>query len=219
MDAREYKKRSCEQPNDDGCFRMVGGLQAKRPATETDALLAKELNELSLDEREKVYEDIHGIPRLVEEEPVFVDKALDGLEEALSKIPKKVAYNQALFLSPTYVQDPKFRLMFLRAELFHVERAASRVVSYFEQKLELFGIDKLGRDIRYEDLDDDDRAAVMTGALQILPEKDRSGRLIAWGCLKDQKYRHWKNQVRTARRGLAARGRFRKTTSLTKLST
>jgi hypothetical protein len=193
------------------------GLQAKTPATETDALLAKELNELSLDEREQVYEDIHCIPRLVEEEPVFVAKALDSLEEAISKIPKKAAYNQAFFLSPKYIQDPKFRLMFLRVELFHVERAASRVVAYFEQKLELFGIDKLGRDIGYGDLDDDDQVAVMTGAFQFLPDKDRSGRPIAWGFLKVQKYRHWKNQVRTARRGLA-RGPFRKTKSLTKLN-
>ena len=41
-----------------------------------DALLAKEMNSLSLVERERVFEDIHAVPRQFEETPESVEKAL-----------------------------------------------------------------------------------------------------------------------------------------------
>ena len=34
---------------------------------EVSAVLAKEMNQLSVEEREKVFEDVHGIPRVVDE--------------------------------------------------------------------------------------------------------------------------------------------------------
>jgi hypothetical protein len=171
--------------SDAGCFsslfcgdRSTMGARAKKPTSNADLLSAKEMNELSLDEREHVYEDIHGIPRVVEEEPGFIAQKLEALEEELAKIPKKPAYDRALFLSPRYVKRHSFRLMFLRAENFHTEKAALRVVKYFERKLELFGEEKLVKAIDQDDLNEDDQAVLSSGVMHFLRSKDRSGRPV-----------------------------------------
>jgi hypothetical protein len=167
-----------------GCFslfcgeRSTMGARAKKPTLNADLLLAKEMNELSLSEREHVYEDIHGIPRVVKEEPVFIAKKLEALEEELAKIHKKPAYDRALFLSPRYVKRHSFRLMFLRAENFHTERSALRVVKYFERKLELFGVEKLVKAIAQDDLNEDDQAVLSSGVMHFLRSKDRTGRPV-----------------------------------------
>jgi hypothetical protein len=95
--------------------------QHKKPALNADLLMAKELNELSLEEREQVYEDIHGIPRLVEEDSAFVNNSLLQLDQALSSLTKKAAYDKAFFLSPNHVSSPKMRIMFLRANNFQID--------------------------------------------------------------------------------------------------
>jgi hypothetical protein len=167
----------------------------KRPTYNVDVLMAKEMNELSLEERERVFEDIHGIPRVVEEEPDFVAESLIGLEEEICRIKKKPAYNRAMFLSPKYVKDRK--LMLLRSDCFETRKAAVRLVSYFECKLDLFGIEKLVKRIELDDLDNDDQHALLSGSIQFLPSKDRTGRSIIFNAQKYQQYNHWTNQVRT----------------------
>ena len=68
--------------------------------------------------------------------------------------------------------------MFLRAESFDPYNAASRMVRFFDEKYELFGADKLTKDITQDDLDPDDIAALERGVYQELPEKDCAGRKV-----------------------------------------
>ena len=77
-----------------------------------------------------------------------------------------------------YVLDKKFRLKFLRAEKFDAALAASRLVLHFEEKLELFGEDLLGREIQLSDLDQDDLDTLNMGYLQVLPEPDTNNRKV-----------------------------------------
>lgn len=86
---------------------------------EAASVVAQQMNEMSaLEERERVYEDIHGVSDMITEEPpLFVTQSLEKMEEGIGRIRKKIAYERALFLSPSYVQNFKFRLMFLRCEL------------------------------------------------------------------------------------------------------
>jgi hypothetical protein len=145
----------------------------------TSAMLAKEMNLLSVEEREKVLEDVHGIARAVDEPLDYVKNSLVLLEEELSKIARnKVAFDLAKFQSKEYVSSEKLRLMFLRAESFNAYKAASRMVSFFDEKYKLFGADKLTKDIGLADLDPDDIAALETGFYQVLPEKDCAGRKV-----------------------------------------
>jgi hypothetical protein len=145
---------------------------------ETEALFAQELNKLSMQERDEVLQDIHGVSDVMNEEPAFVRKQFQQLEDELSRISDKEAYLQAKLLHEEYVTNQKFLLMFLRADAFQVKLAAARIVAFFQAKLDLFGPDKLGRDITLSDLNEDDIRCLESGYAQVLPERDRAGRAI-----------------------------------------
>jgi hypothetical protein len=68
--------------------------------------------------------------------------------------------------------------MFLRAESFDPYNAASRMVQFFEEKYELFGANKLTKDITLDDLDLDDIITLENGFYQVLPEKDCAGHKV-----------------------------------------
>jgi hypothetical protein len=146
----------------------------------SSALLAKEMNQLSVDEREKVLEDVHGISRAVDEPLDFVKNSLVLLEQELSKILacNKVAFDLAKLQSKEYVSSEKLRLMFLRAESFDAYAAAAHMVRFFDEKYKLFDPEKLSKDIVLADLDTDDIAALERGFYQLLPEKDCAGRKV-----------------------------------------
>ena len=143
-----------------------------------DSLLAKEFSNLSVQERSKTYEELHGVDECVEETPVFVEKALQELDEEISKIRRKSAYELAEQQNKEFVTNPQFRIKFLRASSFHPGRAAARLVGYFEGILKYFGECLLTKRIEYSDLDRDDQACVRAGHLQVLPSRDQSGRVV-----------------------------------------
>jgi hypothetical protein len=142
-------------------------------------MLAEEMNQLSVEEREQVLEDIHGIARAVDEPLDFVENSLMLLEQEVSKTSRnKIAFDLAKFQSKEYVSSEKLRLMFLRAESFDAYNAASRMIRFFDEKHKLFGPDKLTNDIVLADLDPDDIGALEKGIYQVLPEKDCAGRKV-----------------------------------------
>mmetsp|Transcript_13007 Transcript_13007/g.20941 ORF Transcript_13007/g.20941 Transcript_13007/m.20941 type:complete len:477 (+) Transcript_13007:249-1679(+) len=163
----------------------------------TDKYLARELQSLSIDELERVYEEIHGVAKTVEEDPKFVEEKLESLEGELKKIKDKTAYERALFLSPRYVRDPLFRKMFLRADSFDVRKAAARMINYFQYKMELFGEEKLVKKITLEDLTPDDMDELMSGSFQFLEEKDRCGRAVCFLMQRLVRYKTWQSKLRT----------------------
>jgi hypothetical protein len=137
------------------------------------------MNQLSIEEQEKVLEDVHGIARAVDEPLDYVKNSLVLLEQELSKITRnKVAFDLAKSQSKEYVTSEKLQLMFLRAESFDADKAASRMVRFFHEKYKLFGAEKLTKDIVLADLDPDDIAALESGVYQMLPEKDCAGRKV-----------------------------------------
>ena len=111
---------------------------------------------LSNQEKESALSDLHGCPDIPQEDPEMVAKKLAQLDAELRKKtepmmkqddcygssnkdrnPSVAAYTQAYQQNKEYVQDKKFRLAFLRAETFDVKEATQRLLSFFEQKLEL----------------------------------------------------------------------------------
>ena len=196
--------KSCGLANDqqneatkDQLAKMVGA---------DDVIGGKEFNELSKEEREQIIEEIHGVADLkIEEGPDLIERSMRNLDDELKRVTKyesRVAYERAAFLAPRLVKNRDFRLMFLRADIFDAKKAARRMTNYFQSKVELFGEDKLLKDITLEDLDEDDLATLMTGGFMLLPSKDRSGRTIMFVSQKYLKYKSWKNLVRHKRRHL-----------------
>ena len=88
----------------------------------------------------------------------------------------------------SYVEDPKFRLKFLRADRYDARKAAGRFIRFFDFKLELFGEEALARRITWNDLQPEDQAALKKGYLQRLPIRDRAGRAIFCSVYDGQEY-------------------------------
>lgn len=72
------------------------------PQEDVDISMAREMNSLSIAKSECLYEDIHGVSRVIEETPELVNAALAALEQEISRIgqKQKLAYEQALFMNP-----------------------------------------------------------------------------------------------------------------------
>jgi hypothetical protein len=195
-----FHKKKEEKPAEDKETIVEAGASDNHQE-DVDTILASALSKLSLQEREKAYEEIHGVDLTVEEKPELVADRLEAMEAELQKIHKKPAYDLALQRNKEYVTDRKLRLQFLRAECFDAKKAAARLVKCLEGKLELFGPEVMARPIYLSDLDSDDLEPLQSGFLQFLPARDRSGRAVIVDMMKsDLKcYKRTINMVRTAK--------------------
>jgi hypothetical protein len=167
---------------------MAVPLSSQREIEHAEDLLVEEWTHLSLEARERAQEDVHCVPSddVIEEEPDFVAKSIAQMNDEIGKKRKKFAYERALFLSPCYVNDQDFSLMFLRSTDFQPRKAADCMLAFFELKLELFGIEKLAKQITLDDLSQEDLESLKSGASQFLLEKDRGGRAVYCGLLKSR---------------------------------
>lgn len=164
---------------------------------DADALLANELNQMSLEERERTYEEIHGVGRILEETTEMIDHHLQQMDFALNRLPLNAAYMLAIQRDPEYITNPRFRLMFLRSTNFNVDMAAQKLLDFFQGKLELFGQQTLTRSLYLSDLDPDDLACLKSGAYQLLPGRDSAGRavIVDFHLIVEKCYKHPKNLV------------------------
>lgn len=148
--------------------------------------IAREYQELPPTQQNQVWSDLTGSETATilqtDESPEAIHLAIGELAYEIDKIPTKhkQAFEMALANFPDFVNDPSFILRFLRAERFDANLTAARLVLHFEQKLELFGPDKLGREILLSDLEEDDMDCINRGYLQILHKKDFSGRNVVF---------------------------------------
>jgi hypothetical protein len=144
-----------------------------------ESSFAKELNRLSLAEREKAYYDLHGVADVIEETPVGIDKSLADLEDEICKLEdNKNAYEMAKKVNPEYICGRQFRLKFLRAGRFVPKDAATRLVGFLEEKFKLFGPKPLARELLLSDLNQDDMVLLRAGYFSVVPLTDSAGRVI-----------------------------------------
>ena len=147
--------------------------------TFADSLIAKEMNQLSTEDREKVYYDLHGVCDEIEETTEMINESISQLEVELRNLKSKEAYELAKLMDREYVEDRDFRLKFLWADRFNATEAALRLARHFQAKLDLFGRSKLVKDIVQDDLDEDDMEALYAGFTQVLPVRDSAGRAVS----------------------------------------
>lgn len=138
--------------------------------------------QLSFKERSNISEEIHGVRSLAVDENLFVrEKGLTRLHYELDILPHghKIAYEKARSVPATYVNNPNFRLRFLRAELFNAKKAAKRMTTYLDLLLKNFGNEVLQRPLRITDFKaKGEKACLRSGIVQLLPYRDRSGRRV-----------------------------------------
>jgi hypothetical protein len=141
-----------------------------------------EIHQLSVKDRNDIQEEIHGVNSMaVEENPQIVDNALTELRMEISFLPpaERAAYDRAVFqLNSRYIQSKEFGLKFLRADLFDIKKAATRIAIHVGLLLEFFGDVGLVRPLRWDDLTKEVQDGIKEGKIQILPSRDRAGRLV-----------------------------------------
>lgn len=100
-----------------------------------------------------------------------------ALDEVSSSAPT-MSTNARKRLMYSYIFHKDFRLRFLRADLFDAKKAAHRYLRCIECLLRYYGSYALQRPLTYEDLGKHCQDASKTGFFQILPSRDRAGRLV-----------------------------------------
>eukprot|EP00538_Stauroneis_constricta_P011329 CAMPEP_0119553734 /NCGR_PEP_ID=MMETSP1352-20130426/6412_1 /TAXON_ID=265584 /ORGANISM="Stauroneis constricta, Strain CCMP1120" /LENGTH=637 /DNA_ID=CAMNT_0007600195 /DNA_START=15 /DNA_END=1924 /DNA_ORIENTATION=- len=145
------------------------------------SILAHKMDEMTLEERCRVYEDIHGVNPVLEETESFLAAKLDDLDMELAMIKTKPAYDHAKQLNGAYITNKQLRACFLRCSDFDSRKAAKHLVGWCELKMELFGPVVMGRDLRMSDLCPISRDMLETGVHQFLRKKDSAGRLVICG--------------------------------------
>lgn len=88
----------------------------------SDADLAKDMNALTFEEREKISEDIHGVSGVIEEPEPFIRDKIKAFHEVIAnlsaQVVKRAAWDRAVFLRPSLASDRDLALLFLRATRF-----------------------------------------------------------------------------------------------------
>jgi hypothetical protein len=175
-------------PNSEG-ENDVHGLSKK-----IDDLLTKELQSLSIQQRTKVQEEVHGVANLCpEENPVMIEEALKSMQQHLDAIRNKNVYDQLSSFS--YLNTRRWRLKFLRCELFDCKMAAERLVRFTEYMSQEYDLEVLERPLRLSDLETKCGAigkevmnSFKSGHAQLLPFRDRSGRRVIAAHLKRRSF-------------------------------
>lgn len=144
-----------------------------------EEMLAKEMAQLSMKDRNAAYNDVHSVPDVIPETPEYLSQKFAEFDNELQRIAyKSVPYQRAQQQSPEYLQNKNFRLQFLRATDFDVPAAALRVHLFLNEKMELFGETKLTKEITQDDLSLEDMTTMESGAMQLLPLPDRGNRPV-----------------------------------------
>ena len=141
-----------------------------------DEIVARQMAGLSMEDREKILFDIHGVAEEVPETDIEVK--LDEFNNYLRHIPSRDALDMAIQLGPDYVTNRDFQVSFLRADSLDSYKAAQRFARHFQAKLDLFGPALLVKDITQDDLDPETLDTLYAGLVQYLPLRDRAGRLV-----------------------------------------
>jgi uncharacterized protein YaaR (DUF327 family) len=152
----------------------------------TDAMLVRELNQLSVKDREDALEEIHGVHAsdMAKKDKEKLPGALQQLQLELDRLvqnsahPEVAAHKQALQQNSRYVIDEMLRTKFVRADRYDAAAAAVRMIKWFDMGLELFGPVALMRPVRFLDLSANAKQIYMAGDSYVLPTRDPIGRLI-----------------------------------------
>eukprot|EP00934_Nitzschia_sp_Nitz4_P005336 Nitzschia sp. Nitz4//scaffold60_size111251//36487//38209//NITZ4_004143-RA/size111251-processed-gene-0.22-mRNA-1//1//CDS//3329555552//5326//frame0 len=152
-----------------------------------DQVVARDLNQLNSEQREKILHDIHGIfGNDVYNDPpqqVVSDKVNELLQILgnRSKQNRAHGYSLAVSIKPSYVHNNNFLCMFLRTDDWNPERAANRIVLHFDVKLSIYGSELLCKDVTQDDLTPGALEALYSGYIQDLPIRDTAGRVVSVG--------------------------------------
>lgn len=164
-----------------------------------DGCMQREFRKLPPKKKQEVMNDVYGTlgEESFGESVAVISDSLCKFDHHLERLMEKSAVSSQIRLhAPNMFESETFRLGFLRTDNYDEKAAVQRFLRFFERKNELFGEDKLGQEILFEDLDDADIEAMRHGGFQPLPQRDRNGRQMFFSRHNNWKYKDAKNLLR-----------------------
>jgi hypothetical protein len=164
---------------------------------EMEALLSEAVKQLTFEERQRQQEALHGVEDETIEDEALINSALQELDSHLMHrgYNGRSAYEKAERMDSQYVGATALRLMFLRCNQCDAKASAGQMLQFFEIKQQLFGVEKLVKEITIEDLDADDLASLNCGYFRIIG-RDQSSRHIFLGIPSLRSFKTLKNELR-----------------------
>jgi hypothetical protein len=193
------------------------------PPQKATEIVAEALQSMPMEKREQVVRDLYGVEDTIPNDPGtqhclnhnhpvtiptikdanLLDSKLQEMEDHLQLLKathrwniKLAALEMAEAQNLPFTQDQKFRLKFLRCDRLDPIKAAGRFIRYFDWKFQLFSMEKLTKDIAFDDLTKEDQAMLKKGYIQRLPIRDRAGRAILVHVYNGQTYDSPESMVR-----------------------
>ncbi|CAJ1969894.1 unnamed protein product [Cylindrotheca closterium] len=152
-------------------------IASKPEMKQTEELLSSEMSQLSVQERSNALDDLHCVGEELRETPEMIQRSLAEFEDAVRK-ERNPVYEMAVNQNRAHVEDPKFRLKFLRAKLYDTRKSVRKMMSFLECKAKYFGNDKVAREIDLSDLSKEDMELMLSGLFHVQDERDRRGRVV-----------------------------------------
>lgn len=177
--------------------------EVDRLLVDADQLLVDELNELTVNKREQVLEEVHGVSsfhklplpeihlKQMQEE---LDRHFYSADDSHScgddrsfhsfstaRKPSIIcgAYREARLKNSSLITDPLFMRGLLLSENLDPKAAAIRMMLYLERTKEIYGTSAvLFRPIFIEDMHMKAKEQLVMGAFQLLQDRDSSGRRV-----------------------------------------
>lgn len=146
---------------------------------QTEDLLASDLNQLSAQERSNALDDVHCVGEELKETPEMIEQSLQEFEQIVQQ-EKTPFYAIACQQNRSYVEDPSFRLKFLRANFHDVGPSVHQMMNFLRYKATYFGNDKIAHDITLDDLNEDDMALMLSNLYHVQDGRDRNGRVVVY---------------------------------------
>ena len=157
----------------------------KEATDDTDAYIADALHHMTIQERDFLYHELHGVADVVEESPEFLMESFKELHRELKRLSAQPSssldvrpYLAAVKPDRAYTHSEFHFKAFLRAERFDVKAAAMRMIRFFDYKEQSFGPDSLCKDVTQDMLSAEDLQVYRKGFMQVLPCRDIMGRCI-----------------------------------------
>lgn len=153
--------------------------ETKEEAALVEDALAREMQNLSLEEHEINLFELHGINEEHPEDPIIVESKLKQMEIELANLASTEAYNLAKSMNANYVTN--HHLAFLRSERYDEKQAAEKIAAYFDVKRQLFGSTEiLARDIKQSDLGNEELEFLRSGPIHPCTTLDAAGRGVVF---------------------------------------
>eukprot|EP00534_Pseudo-nitzschia_fraudulenta_P009603 CAMPEP_0201169612 /NCGR_PEP_ID=MMETSP0851-20130426/80831_1 /ASSEMBLY_ACC=CAM_ASM_000631 /TAXON_ID=183588 /ORGANISM="Pseudo-nitzschia fraudulenta, Strain WWA7" /LENGTH=515 /DNA_ID=CAMNT_0047451421 /DNA_START=32 /DNA_END=1579 /DNA_ORIENTATION=- len=152
---------------------------------DVDSLLSREMMALTVDDRNAINEEIHGVGTMAPDETSgLIESSLREFQKEVDAI-RRVKNNkvvddfESIDGNNKYVETDSFKLVFLRCELFDAKKAALRYLRYLDLLCDVFGTVALERPLNIaNDFTKDDIKWFRMGHYQLLPFRDRAGRRV-----------------------------------------